>query len=77
MSLEVRQLVLRARVQDEPDADDDQDGVEGATAKRKGKQAAACGGQDDPCEDRESLKEEILAACRVWLREELRALRER
>lgn len=75
MSLEVRQLVLRASVQDEPDENEDEDDEEtGAPAKK----AASCGGgEDDPCEDKEALKEEILAACRALVREELRALRER
>jgi hypothetical protein len=73
MSLEVRQLVLRASVQDE--ADDDEDDDETGTSKKK---TASCGGgEDDPCEDKEALKEEILSACRALLREELRALRER
>jgi hypothetical protein len=75
MSLEVRQLVLRASVQDEPDEDDDEDDESGASAKK----STSCGGggEEDPCEDKEALKEEILAACRALLREELRALRER
>ncbi|HEX5685274.1 MAG TPA: DUF5908 family protein [Ideonella sp.] len=74
MSLEVRQLVLRASVQDEPDDDEDDDEEAGAAAKK----ATSCGGgEEDPCEDKEALKEEILAACRALLREELRALRER
>lgn len=75
MSLEVRQLVLRASVQDEPDDDEDDDEETGAAAKK----ATSCGGggEEDPCEDKEALKEEILAACRALVREELRALRER
>jgi len=72
MSLEVRQLVLRARVQDD-DADDADD--DGAAASRK--HQAGCGGGDEDCEDKESLKEEILADCRAWLLEQLRSLRER
>jgi hypothetical protein len=73
MSLEVRQLVLRASVQEEPDDEEDGDDA-GASQK-----AASCtgAGEDDACEDKEALKEEILAACRALLREELRALRER
>jgi hypothetical protein len=68
MSLEVRQLVLRASVQD----DDDEDEDEGAEEK------TTCGGNEiDACEDKEALKEEILAACRRLLHEELRTLRER
>ncbi|WP_374568065.1 DUF5908 family protein [Ideonella sp.] len=74
MSLEVRQLVLRASVQDEPGEDEDDDEEAGAAAKK----ATSCGGgEQDPCEDKETLKEEILAACRALVREELRALRER
>jgi hypothetical protein len=73
MSLEVRQLVLRASVQEQPDDDEDDDDA-GA-----GRKASSCGAAeaDDACEDKEALKEEILAACRALLREELRALRER
>jgi hypothetical protein len=73
MSLEVRQLVLRASVQD--DDEDEGDEESGSSSKK----AAGCGGDedDDACEDKEALKEEILAACRAMLREELRALRQR
>jgi hypothetical protein len=73
MSLEVRQLVLRASVQEQSDDDDEDDD---AAVSRK---ASTCSGAEaeDPCADKESLKEEILAACRALLREELRALRER
>jgi hypothetical protein len=72
MSLEVRQLVLRASVQEDDDEDDDPE------APGSSKKAASCGGaEDDACEDKEALKEEILSACRLMLREELRALRER
>jgi hypothetical protein len=68
MSLEVRQLVLRAEVREEDDDGDDS----GARAKK------SCGdADDDACEDKESLKEEILAAVRLLVREELRALRQR
>ena len=73
MSLEVRQLVLRARVRDDADEDEDDDGT---PASRK-EQAGCGGGEDDDCEDKESLKEEILADCRAWLLEQLRSLRER
>lgn len=73
MSLEVRQLVLRASVQEEDD-DDDEGGEESGSSKK----ASPCGGdEDDACEDKEALKEEILSACRLLVREELRALRER
>jgi Family of unknown function (DUF5908) len=66
MSLEVRQLVLRASVQEDDDEDEDAE------------KETTCGGAEaDACEDKETLKEEILAACRKLLREELRAIRER
>lgn len=70
MTLEVRQLVLRAKVRDEPDLDDDDE-------EDEDDEASACGGGQDgeDCEDKEALKEEILAACRAMLREELRNLR--
>lgn len=72
MSLEVRQLVLRASVQEEDDENED-DEDSGSSKK-----AASCDGdEDDACEDKEALKEEILSACRLLVREELRALRER
>ena len=71
MSLEVRQLVLRASVQDDTDDGDDKEGS-------ASKENTSCGGGDaDPCEEKETLKEELLAACRLLVREELRALRER
>ena len=74
MTLEVRQLVLKATVGDEEDEDDDDEG--GGT---KGKKAAGgCGGAEgDDCEDREQLKEEILAECRTWMLVHLQQLRER
>lgn len=54
MSLEVRQLVLRASVQEEPDEDEDDE--ESGSSKK----AEPCGGgEDDACEDKEALKEEI------------------
>lgn len=70
MTLEVRQLVLRAKVRDEPDLDDEDEDDES-------EEQSACGGGDDDqdCDDKEALKEEILAACRAMLREELRNLR--
>lgn len=74
MSLEVRQLVLRARVQRESDDDEDDDDELGTG---RSKEDASCGGEADACEDKEALREEILAACRILVREELRALRER
>ena len=70
MSLEVRQLVLRAEVRDE----DDEDGGDAGAARRGASSGAA---EDDACEDKESLKEEILAAVRLLVRAELRAFRER
>jgi len=73
MTLEVRQLVLRAQVRDDGDDDDGPD-----NAPPAGKTSSGCGGgAGDPCEDKEALKEEILAACQVWLREQLRLLDER
>ncbi len=73
MTLEVRQLVLRAQVRDD---EDDEDGPDAAPPA--GKAGGGCGGAaGDSCEDKEALKEEILAACQVWLREQLRLLDER
>jgi hypothetical protein len=73
MTIEVRQLVLRARVRDDPDEDDGDDEADDS------KKQTSCGGggEQDPCEDKEVLKEEILADCRIWLLEQLRALKER
>ena len=49
-----------------------------ASALIAGALLSGCGGgAGDPCEDKEALKEEILAACQVWLREQLRLLDER
>ncbi len=70
MTLEVRQLVLRAEVR----AEDDEDDGEAGTARRSASSGAA---DDDACEDKESLKDEILAAVRLLVRAELRAFRER
>jgi hypothetical protein len=76
MTLEVRQLVLRAQVRDDDDEDED-GGPDGPRPAGKAR-AGGCGGAGgDPCEDKETLKEEILAACQVWLREQLRRLDER
>jgi len=74
MTLEVRQLVLKSTVGDDEDEDDDDEG-----AGTKGKKAAGgCGGAEgDDCEDREQLKEEILAECRTWMLIHLQQLRER
>ena len=93
MTLEVRQLVLRAHLRDreddedefdadELDGEEDEDGEGPARASRRRARSKAqgpggCGGADDPCEDKSALKEEILAACQVWLREQLRHLNER
>jgi hypothetical protein len=75
MTLEVRQLVLKATVDEDDDEDDDDDG---GGSKRKKKSAGGCGGAEgDDCEDREQLKEEILAECRTWMRVHLQQLRER
>lgn len=75
MTLEVRQLVLKSTVSDDEDEDDDDEGV----GTKKGKKAAGgCGGAEgDDCEDREQLKEEILAECRTWMLVHLQQLRER
>lgn len=69
MSLEVRQLVLRANVQGEAAGDAEAD-------------ANADGGEcscDDPDANgsRPALPPGLLAACRAIVREELRALKER
>jgi hypothetical protein len=70
MTLEVRQLVLRANVRDDPDDDEDDEDDEESDKK------SCCGGADnEDCEDKEALKEEILAACRAMVREQMRALR--
>lgn len=75
MTLEVRQLVLKASVAEDDDEDDDEDS---GSPSRKKKAAAGCGGAEgDDCEDREQLKEEILAECRTWLLLHLQQLRER
>jgi len=75
MTLEVRQLLLKSTVSD-PDADDEDE--QGAGAAKTKPSAGGCGASaGDDCEDREQLKEEILAECRVWLLAQLQALRER
>lgn len=73
MTLEVRQLLLKSTVGDDEDDDDE------GTARPGSKSAAGgCGGAEGgDCEDREQLKEEILAECRVWLLAQLQQLRER
>jgi hypothetical protein len=72
MTLEVRQLVLKSSVGDDEDEDDDDEGGAGKKA------AGGCGGAEgDDCEDREQLKEEILAECRAWMLVHLQQLRER
>lgn len=97
MTLEVRQLVLRAQVrdreddkdefdQDELDDDNDDEDEDGGARpggsrrrrRTRARGAGGCaGGADDPCEDKAALKEEILAACQAWLRDQLRHLNER
>ncbi|MBB2486921.1 hypothetical protein H5407_16960 [Mitsuaria sp. WAJ17] len=67
MSLEVRQLVLKATVADEGDD------VEGSG---EGQARARADGEASPL-DPELLKQEILAACRQWFQEALRQQRER
>lgn len=74
MTLEVRQLLLKSTVSD--DESDEEASPSSAAAKSA---AGGCGGggAGEDCEDREQLKEEILAECRVWLLAQLQALRER
>ncbi|WP_428508458.1 DUF5908 family protein [Roseateles sp.] len=74
MTLEVRQLLLKSTVSD--DEADDEASPSSSAAKSA---AGGCGGggAGEDCEDREQLKEEILAECRVWLLAQLQALRER
>lgn len=66
MSLEVRQLVLKATVAE--DGDDEAAGA-GQPRKRGDAEASAL--------DAEQLKQEILAACRQWFQDALRQQRER
>lgn len=74
MTLEIRQLVLKSTVSDDEDEDDEDDDA-GGTRK---KTAGGCGGAEgDDCEDREQLKEEILAECRAWMLIHMQQLRER
>lgn len=71
MTLEVRQLVLRAKVRDESDLDEDDEEED-----QDEEASSGCGGQDgQDCEDNEALKEDILKACRAMVREELRSMR--
>lgn len=67
MSLEVRQLVLKATVAE------DGDEAEGAGSG----QARQRGDGQGPALDAEQLKQEILAACRQWFQDALRQQRER
>lgn len=64
MSLEVRQLVLKATV-----AEDGEEAGDGGAAPGTGAEA--------PALDAELLKQEILAACRQWFQDALRQQRER
>lgn len=67
MPIEVRQLLLKARVEAPQDAGDE------AVPK-----SDACSGLDSQgCDEREQLKQEILAECRRWLAGHLQELRER
>lgn len=67
MPIEVRQLLLKARVEAPQDSGDE------AVPK-----SDACGGPDTQgCDEREQLKQEILAECRRWLSGHLQELRER
>lgn len=76
MTLEVRQLVLKASVAEE-DEDDDEDEEYTRGRARKARKKSGCGAEGDDCEDREQLKDEILAECRTWLLVHLQQLRER
>ncbi len=67
MSLEVRQLVLKATVADE---DDDAEASGSSQARARGDTEASA-------LDAELLKQEILAACRQWFQDALRQQRER
>ncbi len=64
MSLEVRQLVLKASVAE--DGEEPADGAPGAGPR-----------EEAPALDAELLKQEILAACRQWFQDALRQQRER
>jgi hypothetical protein len=78
MTLEVRQLVLKSTVSDDEDEDDEDEDEDTAGKRKKKKKAGGCGGAEgDDCEDREQLKEEILAECRTWMLVHLQQLRER
>ncbi|MBY0236677.1 MAG: hypothetical protein K2W93_16985 [Burkholderiaceae bacterium] len=67
MPIEVRQLLLKARVEAPQDSGDE-------AAPKSG----SCAGQDSQgCDEREQLKQEILAECRRWLSSHLQELRER
>lgn len=66
MTLEVRQLVLRSSISDGDGEDMEPEGGAGAPESA---------GAD--CEEREQLKDEILAECRRWLVEHLQQQRER
>jgi hypothetical protein len=64
MTLEVRQLLLKAMA-------DDDSGGRGDRAQRGG--SGCCEDEHSDAQadaEREALKEEILAACKRWLREE-------
>ncbi|MDL5034241.1 DUF5908 family protein [Pelomonas sp. APW6] len=69
MSLEVRQLVLKATVADGAD--------EEAANDRPGASGSASDDRATPALDPEQLKQEILAACRQWFQDALRQQRER
>ncbi|HLO94067.1 MAG TPA: DUF5908 family protein [Burkholderiaceae bacterium] len=70
MSLEVRQLVLKATVAE--------DGDESAAGGPAGSGHADKGGMGETTGvDAEQLKQEILAACRQWFQDALRQQRER
>jgi len=70
MTLEVRQLVLKSSIGDEP-VERSNNGPARAQAQSAG---GDCCGDD---EERQQLKSEILGECRRLLMEQLRQLRER
>lgn len=64
MTIEVRQLLIRSRVDPQ-----DESGGDGAAA------SAGAGGPSNEWLDR--LKDELMAECKTWLEEQLRRARER
>jgi hypothetical protein len=77
MTLEVRQLLLKSTVSDDESDDEASPSNRSSAAAKSAAGGCGGGGAGEDCEDREQLKEEILAECRVWLLAQLQALRER